>query len=228
MEIQFRMQEFDNYYDGNENDQPKIIHEERYIPYVTYALAGLNIIVFILELMKGDPMDPKFMLKMGGACTPYILGKGEWYRMISSMFLHYGFKHFFFNMIALVAIGRYIEIYFGRVKYFILYMVSGLMGNLVFLFSDLLLSPGGYTVSAGASGAISGLFGALLVLAIDKNTKQLFPLPRVIFGIMLLIIPGIGDSTINVAAHIGGAICGVVIGFLYYFFSKRSNKQTTF
>ena len=161
---------------------------------------------------------------MGAAYTPYILAKGQWFRIISSMFLHFGFRHIFFNMIALIAIGRYIEIYFGRLKYTIIYFISGIAGNLLFLIFELLTFSGTYSVSAGASGAISGLFGALLILAIDKNTKQLFPLPRVILGILLLIIPGIGDGSTNVMAHLGGAICGIAIGFIYYFLAKGSKK----
>lgn len=194
--------------------------QKNYKPILTIALIAINVLVFLLELSRGDSMDPNVAIDLGASFTPYILENGEWYRLFNSMFIHFGIEHLGSNMIALIAIGQYVEWYFGRVKFLIIYILSGLVGNLLSMGVELFFTHN-YFVSAGASGAISGLFGAMIILAIDPETKKIFSLPRAIIAMILLIVPGIGNTGIDVMSHIGGIIGGFITAYIFYLFRKK-------
>jgi rhomboid protease GluP len=74
----------------------------------------------------------------------------------------------------------------------------------------------------GASAAICGLLGAMIILAIDKRTRKVFSIPRIIFALVMVLLPGLGDSTINMNAHLGGVISGFIIAFLMYLIFFRN------
>lgn len=192
---------------------------KKFIPVLTVVFIALNVIVFFIQISRGDTTDVNVALNLGAAYTPYILENGEWYRIFNSMFIHFGIEHLGGNMIALIAIGQYVEWYFGKVKFVIIYILSGLIGNLLSLGVELITHN--YSVSAGASGAISGLFGAMIILAIDPETKHIFSLPRAIVALVLLIVPGLGNSGIDVMAHIGGIIGGFATAYIFYRFQKK-------
>ena len=192
-----------------------------YKPIVTLILIGLNVIVYIAECLHGNPEDVNNLLNMGAAYTPYIAGNGEWYRLFTSMFLHFGIEHIASNMIALIAVGQYIEWYFGTVRYLVIYFVAGLTGNILFLIVEIFTRD--FAASAGASGAISGLFGALIILAIDPRTKRVFSLPRILFGLVLLLIPSFGGTSVNIIAHFGGIVGGFITALIFYLFMRNKN-----
>ncbi|MBR3042288.1 MAG: rhomboid family intramembrane serine protease [Eubacterium sp.] len=188
--------------------------ENEFKPIVTFIILGLNILVFFIEVALHGEDDTKIILKMGGAYTPYILENGQWYRLVTSMFLHFGINHIVSNSIALVAMGQYVEAYFGRIRYIIIYLLSGICGNLLSMYMD--LKKGSFPVSVGASGAICGILGAMIIFAIDKRTRKTFPIPRIIFALIMVLLPGFGDSSIDAYAHLGGVISGFIISFLMY------------
>lgn len=190
---------------------------DSYTPYVTYTLIVLNVLVFIMETIGGGSNDSDVLIKYGAQYAPLILNDGEWYRIFTAMFIHIGIMHIVGNMLCLFAIGQYIEVYFGRIEYTILYVLSGLAGNLLSLFFD--MGKLDVAISAGASGAICGLFGALIILSLDKNTKTHFPLPRVIMAIILIFLPV--KENVNVLAHIGGLIGGFVTAYTMYYYKKN-------
>lgn len=108
------------------------------------------------------------------ACTwckyvPYILENGEYYRLLTSIFLHFGFQHLFNNMVMLLMIGWNLELEMGRVRYVITYFVSGLAGNILSGFLDIRLQD--FAISAGASGAIFGITGALLYVVVCNHGR---------------------------------------------------------
>ena len=122
-------------------------------PYVTVALAALNVIVFGVAVAAGaDPMspDPDTMFELGGNFGPVTLA-GEPWRLFTSMFLHYGILHLAMNMLGLLDGGRHVERMYGRAAYIALYVFAGLAGSLASALS-------GQAVSAGASGEIFGVF----------------------------------------------------------------------
>lgn len=192
-------------------------------PYVTYALIIINVFIFLLmyALGKGSE-DVETLSNFGALSKIYVITFHQYYRLIASAFLHIGILHLFLNMYALYILGREIESYFGKVKYIIIYFVSALVGSLISL---LFISD--TTLTAGASGAIFGLMGALLYFgyhyrAMLNNaiTKQIVPI------ILLNLLIGFVSSGINNFAHIGGLLGGllasIAVGVKYK--STKSEK----
>lgn len=196
------------------------MESRRYIPYMTISLIVINVIIFLIETALGGSESTEIALKFGAQYLPYVLADGDWYRVFTSMFVHFGIEHIFGNMIALIMVGQYIEVYFGRLKFLAIYFLGGLAGNLLSLIVEFQTNV--YAVSAGASGAISGLFGALVILAFDKNTRRLFPLPRILIGIILLLIPA--AKNVNVMAHLGGLLGGFATAYTFYYYKTTKDS----
>lgn len=170
------------------------------VPYITYILIGINIIIYLLMAL-----GYRNNILWYGANIPDLIRHGDIYRLLSSVFVHASFLHLFCNMYALYVIGPQLESYIGRYKYLIIYLVSGITGNLLsMVFSS--------NMSIGASGAIFGLFGALLYFGYHYRVylgtvikSQLIPL------IVLNLIIGFMVPNIDNAAHIGGLIGGILM-----------------
>ena len=193
------------------------------VPYITYILLVINILVFIGEMVSGGAENTDTLLKMGAQYWPNIGENGEWYRIFTSMFLHIGIEHLVGNMICLIAIGPNVESYFGHIKYIIIYIVAGLCGSLLSLTIELFTLK--FYVSAGASGALSGLFGAMIIFAIDPATKQKFSWYKIVIYIVLLLIPGLGAHKVNVVAHLGGIIGGFILAYIFYLTKRSKYKE---
>lgn len=178
-------------------------------PYITYLIIAANIIVFFLEEIQGGSESTQTAVRFGALYAPLVFEYGQWWRLFTAMWLHFGIQHIGSNMLSLFAIGPYVEAYFGRVRYLILYVFAGLCGNLLVYFSD--LGSGRYSVSAGASGAICGLLSVLIIFALTPGMRRYFPLPRVLFSIFLVLLPGLTDRSISMGAHVGGLIGGFVL-----------------
>ena len=191
------------------------------IPVLTYTLIVINVIIFLIETAFGGSDSSEVAIKFGAQTTPLVLEQGEWFRLFTAMFLHFGFEHLFGNMVALFAIGTYVEEYFGKLKFVIIYITSGLAGNLFTLLIE--KNTGANTVSAGASGAVFGIVSCILIFALDRRTRAYFPINRAIVGIALMFIPGILDKSINFYAHIGGFLMGLLLSYTFYYFKKNKN-----
>ena len=169
------------------------------LPLITYILLAINLIIFILCRLNINNLN-YFVL-----ANSNIIGN-EYYRLLTSVFTHYSFLHFFFNMYALYIIGEQLESYIGKFKYLTIYLISGITSSLlsmVFLDNN--------SLSLGASGAIFGLLGSLIyfgyyyrVYLSSVLKSQLIPLVciNLLIGFMM---PGIDN-----AAHIGGLIGGIL------------------
>lgn len=174
-------------------------------PIMTYILIGINTILFVLMYILGNGSDDAITLLKFGASVPNLIREGEYYRLLTSAFLHIGFLHFLFNNYALYVIGSQLESFFGKTKYLIIYLGSAIFGNLMsLLFTN--------SISAGASGAIFGLLGALLYFGYHYRVylgtvvkSQIIPLIIINLGI------GFAMSGVNNAAHIGGLIGGCLL-----------------
>lgn len=178
---------------------------------VTYILVGLNAAFFLISEVMGGSQDQSVMLKLGAAYTPYIMD-GQVIRLITSMFLHFGFPHLMNNMIVLVALGENLERMLGHVRYLLIYMIGGIFGNVLSLAAD--LRTGESSVSAGASGAIFALLGAIVVLYLFWRDVFRIPIGRVIFGLVLALLPGFYTEGIDAVAHVGGLIGGAAMMLL--------------
>ena len=126
-------------------------------PIITTALIAINVIVFVLMYILGNGSEDTSTLIKFGANYVQLTKNGEFYRILTSAFLHIGIIHLVLNMYSLSVIGTQIEYFYGKIKYIIIYLFSAIMGS---LFTVVL--SGTNTVAAGASGAIFGLLGALL------------------------------------------------------------------
>lgn len=171
-------------------------------PYITYIIMG---ICFIMFLITGMGNDTGVLIEYG-ANLDVLVKNGEYYRLLTSMFLHSGLLHLFFNMYALYIIGPQVESFFGKTKYLIIYLLSGISGSLLSVAFNV------NTVSVGASGAIFGLFGALLYFGYNYrgylgNVIKSQILPVVIINLMF----GFISTGVDVAGHIGGLIGGIIV-----------------
>ena len=187
----------------NKEDASKV--EELFkskVPYITYFLIAVNIIFYIVPIYLGE-----YQSILNNYCVhgPSIRA-GQYYRLVTGMFLHGSIWHIFFNCYALYVIGSQIESFLGKVKYVIIYFFSGIMAS---LFSMTFAGP---NFSIGASGAIFGLMGALLYFGYYYrvylgNVLKSQIIPLILFNLIIgFMLPGVDNF-----AHIGGLIGGVLI-----------------
>lgn len=184
------------------------------MPIVTIVLAVLNVGIWGLSVTMGaDPISPTpdKIFELGGNFGPATLG-GESWRLVASMFLHYGLLHIAMNMIGLVDGGRHVERMYGRAAFAALYLFSGVVGSLVSAIP-------GTAVSAGASGAVFGIFGAwaaYLLLHRDQIDKE--ALAKQSRGLLVFLVYniwfGIAAEGIDMRAHLGGLGAGFVSGLI--------------
>lgn len=178
---------------------------------VTAALIIINIIVFMIIFIKGDPEDTAYMLRAGANFYPMTFN-GQIWRIFTCMFLHFDISHLLTNMLSLFAIGSIIETAFGPCRFFSIYLISGLSASLASAFYHMI--TGNPAVSAGASGAVFGLSGALICLAVFKKTARYgVDAKRVPFAVLLSVALS-SASNVDNAAHIGGLITGFIISLL--------------
>lgn len=178
-------------------------------PFVNIALVVINVAVWCVMELLGDTLDGAYIAKYGGI-YPALLEAGEWYRLFTAMFVHFGAEHLANNMILLAAAGRILEAAVGHVQYFIIYIASGLAGNLISY--SIMMRTGEYAVSAGASGAVFGMIGALVWATVrNKGKLEGITTKGLLFMIALCLYYGITTAGVDNWAHIGGAACGFVL-----------------
>ncbi len=184
-------------------------------PRMTDALIIINILIFIIQLILGND----FIITHLGLHPFYVLEHHQFYRLITSMFLHANIIHILFNMYALYIIGPQIENFYGRVKFGIIYLVSGIFGS---LFSILFTQ----SWSVGASGAIFGLLGAILYFGYhyriylgDVIKSQIIPV------IIINLLIGFMSTGIDNAAHIGGLLGGICASMIVGI--NKNNDKTS-
>ncbi len=196
---------------------------EKRIAPGTILLAAANVIVFFYLTFQGMTEDGAFMLEHGTMYVPYVLGSGEYYRLFSSMFMHFGFEHLVNNIVMLLVIGFTLEREIGTIKFLIIYLLSGLGGNLLSAVWDMM--SGSFAVSAGASGAIFGIVGALLYVAI-RNRGRIGDVSGrgLAFMVILSLYYGFTSGGVDNFAHIGGLLSGFILSVLLYW--KRQRKYS--
>lgn len=180
---------------------------------VNLIIVCINVAVFIILSFAGDTENAGFMLEHGAAFAPYVAENHEYYRLVTSMFLHFGLDHLFYNMLVLIFLGDTLEKTVGKVKYLVIYLGGGMAGNILSVFLDMKQEE--YAVSAGASGAVFAVIGALIYLVI-RNKGQLKELSgrRLVFMAVLSVLQGMTSVGIDNGAHVGGLAGGFLIAFL--------------
>jgi membrane associated rhomboid family serine protease len=209
--------------------------------YVTSTLVGINVVVILLSIASaggrgmfgggfGGLLGGSTPLTQAGAVqgqvpygiegtnvilgyVPYGVAEGEFYRLFTQMFLHYGILHVLLNMWALWVLGRTLEAVLGPVRFLALYLVSGLGGGV----AAYLFSPD--KAVAGASGAIFGLFAALFIVLkrLGRDTSSVVPI--LIINIAISFVPGI-----SLAGHLGGMITGAIVAVALAYAPRKSRN----
>ncbi|MBQ6834739.1 MAG: rhomboid family intramembrane serine protease [Lachnospiraceae bacterium] len=182
--------------------------------YVNIGLMILNVLYFLYLEIAGSSEDVYFMYEKGAMFAPAVLEDGEYYRLLTAMFMHFGIDHIINNMIVLFALGDNLERALGHIKYLLLYLFCGVGANWISMMMD---SPDSMVVSAGASGAVFGVVGGLFY-AVLVNRGQLEDLStrQLIVMIVLSLYLGFTESGVDNVAHIGGLILGILAGVLLY------------
>lgn len=175
-------------------------------PIVTFLLVISNVCIWAVLEFFGDTQDAVYIARYGGIYPDLVIG-GEWYRLVTAVFLHFGAEHLANNMIFLAAAGCKLEQAAGSVKYLLIYLGAGIAGNLLSLF--VMMHTGDYAVCAGASGAVFGIIGALL-WAVIRNHGKLAGLTAkgLLLMLALSLYNGITAIGVDNWAHLGGAIGG--------------------
>jgi len=186
---------------------------KRPTPLVSYVLIGVNVLVFVLQLVL-PPLERVLVL-----WTPAV-ASGEYYRLFTAAFMHYGITHLLFNMWAIYVIGPSLETCLGRLRYTGLYFVSALGGSvLVYLLAPL------NAATAGASGAVFGLFGATFIVAKRLNLDVKWVVGLIAINLIFTFVaPAVVGQAISWQGHVGGLITGTMITAAYIY-APRAHRN---
>jgi membrane associated rhomboid family serine protease len=178
--------------------------DKKTTPVITYTLIAINVALFVLETVSPN-LQSELVLR-----SPAV-ASGDLYRLVTSAFMHYGIAHLLFNMYALYIIGPPLENWLGRLRFTSLYALSALGGSvLVYLLAPL------NAATAGASGAIFGLFGAAFVVGKRLNLNVQWVVGLIVLNLAFtFVIPLLGGQNISWQGHIGGLITGSVVAAAY-------------
>ena len=184
------------------------------LPYATILLVVLNVIWFAVESAHGDSEEAYLGILYGAQFTPLVMSGQSW-RLFTALFVHFGSSHIYGNMIALLIIGITLERLIGPIRFLVIYLSSGVMANVVTMVIELGMKSGDYIVSAGASGAIFGILGALAATAVvdKKKTCTSIEPVGVIIALVFLFFNSMGEG-VDVGAHFFGIIFGFLFGYI--------------
>ena len=196
--------------------------------WITWAFVGANLFVFaMMVLWAGTANDrsPEFAsaLVRFGARVPMYIDKGDYWRFVTPVFLHSGILHLTINVFSLWVIGAQVERLYGASRFVVLYMLSGMGGGLL----SYVLLESRTARSAGASGALAGLVGVLLVFAIRYRSelpgvfRQSFSIGPILFAIVVTIVIGLSDPALNNTAHLGGLLTGIALALVFPYARKE-------
>lgn len=174
-------------------------------PYVTIGFLSIQTAVFLLAYLL-----PGLLIEFRGSMFgPLIALNHEYWRFVTPIFIHYGLMHFAINSVILYYMGQQVEAIYGHGRFFLIYLLSGVMGNVLgFAFNDMNVQ------AAGASTSLFGIFGAFIVLGIHfKNNPGIQAMVRQFsLFIVLNLVFGLFDQTIDMYGHVGGLIGGILMG----------------
>lgn len=184
--------------------------------FVTNILIAVNVVIYLIFALLSrnilDDTQTPYFLQFVQAPQAYMVQTGQYWRIFTAMFLHFSILHIGLNMLSLFFIGAAVEVFFGKWRYLVIYLASGIVGGIVTFFID----PG--VVAAGASGAIFGVFGALGVFYIvNRRSLGMFgngAIMNWLFWLGLNLVWGFSDPNIGILDHIGGLVAGMIIGVL--------------
>jgi rhomboid protease GluP len=186
--------------------------EKRPIPILTYILIAINVLAFLLTaILSGNFINSDInVLVFLGAKVNSLISAGEYYRLITCMFLHGGIVHLGLNMYALYVLGPLVEQIYGKARFLIIYFIAGILGS----YFSFLFSSG---ISIGASGAIFGLLGAALIFALKMKDRigRGFMI-NIVTVIIINLVIGFSISNVDNFGHLGGLTGGAIVSYLLF------------
>ena len=191
------------------------------ISRVNGAIIIINIIIFLLPDVFSFLTDKEWIYENGAVIPVLVVENGEYYRLITSVFLHFSIRHLLNNMLVLFILGDRLEQILGGVRYLLFYLLCGLGANIVSLIFDLKMGDW-YTMSAGASGAIFGVVGGLMWI-VFMNRGRLGDLSSGQLAVMAFftLYLGFTSSGVDNAALVGGLLVGILLGIPFYVWVSR-------
>jgi rhomboid protease GluP len=192
---------------------------------VTIGIITLIVLVYLVEWARGGSNNTEVLVAVG-AIVPWTMQQSEYWRLLTAMFIHIGILHLFLNVWALYQLGSVFEVMFGSGRFLLTYFVSGLIASL----ASAVLPPA--AVSAGASGAIFGILGALIFSIRRSPVWRHQPWTKgftqqLIGWAVINVIIGFTFPGIDNAAHIGGFIAGLLLGLIPHKVSPPPPKSVT-
>lgn len=204
----------------------------QYPNLVTTLLVAINVIVYlILAIMGGSIINiPDNVLVQFGAQTGQTIVAGQYWRIITAMFIHFSILHIALNMLSLFLVGRAVEVMYGKWRYLAIYMLSGIIGGIVtFFFTQLPTLSSEVNIAAGASGAIFGVFGAIgIFFIVNRRALGAYgngAIGQWIFWLGLNLIWGFSTPGIGILDHIGGLVAGLVLGLIFMPRQRRRSRK---
>ena len=214
-----------NSYDPNEDIVDRMWKRSK--NSINLFLVISNVLVFFAVTLTGGTESTRHMIDSGAAYAP-LIAEGEYYRLFTSMFLHFGIQHLANNMLLLLFLGDYLERAVGKLRYLVIYLGGGIIGNLCSYLHELFLLKTGKApaVSAGASGAIFAAVGAMLVLlAFRKGKLEDLTFRRMAIMAGLSLMVGFQSSNVDNFAHLGGFFAGAFLMAVLYPGMEKIRKK---
>lgn len=177
-------------------------------PYMTVGLIAVMVLVYLAMTLAGGSTNVNVLIEFGAKIN-VLIQQGQWWRLVTPVFLHIGFTHILLNMLTLYFVGMQLEAAFGHWRYLVIFLVAGIGGNVAsFCFSD--------SLSAGASTAIFGLFGAFMMLGESFwQNPTIRSLARTFLAFVVMNLAfDVFTPGIDLAGHIGGLFAGFLTAYL--------------
>ncbi len=191
--------------------------------FITQLIIDLNVGIFVLMAVTNLGIynfDIASLVHWGGNLRALTLG-GDWWRLVTCMFVHGGIMHLFSNMVAFVFVGLILEPILGRGRFVLAYLLTGFGASIASLLWH------NNTVSVGASGAIFGLYGVILALLFSNILPRILNKIFLVSAFVYIAYNLVKGATVGIdtAAHIGGLVSGCVVGFMFFQDAARSNVR---
>ena len=186
---------------------------------INTLIIAVNVLLFLWLSMLGDTRSGAFLLNFG-AMYPEFLQQGEWWRLVTAMFLHFGIEHLLSNMFMLWFVGNMLLKALKPWQYAIVYLISGLGGSLASY--EMMVLAHDYAISAGASGAIYGIVGALYWVVLRHGGRfETIRTKQMVLAVVCYVSYGFTTEGVDAWAHLGGMVAGFLMTAILYHPKKQ-------
>ena len=186
---------------------------------INTLIIAVNVLLFLWLSMLGDTRSGAFLLNFG-AMYPEFLQQGEWWRLVTAMFLHFGIEHLLSNMFMLWFVGNMLLKALKPWQYAIVYLISGLGGSLASY--EMMVLAHDYAISAGASGAIYGIVGALFWVVLRHGGRfETIRTKQMVLAVVCYVSYGFTTEGVDAWAHLGGMVAGFLMTAILYHPKKQ-------